>query len=160
MRRLAAAFVVLFASTVAAAAAPITYTAVLTGAAEDPPNVSLGTGTATVTIDIVAHTLDVSATFAGLSGITTASHIHCCTLLPGQGLAGVATETPTLIDFLSCACVRPQVARSAVATRDRAARRRREESMDERAGCEEGADCACSRHCAEGRKSQNLMRWP
>ena len=61
MRRLAAAFVVLFASTVAAAAAPITYTAVLTGAAEDPPNVSLGTGTATVTIDIVAHTLDVSA---------------------------------------------------------------------------------------------------
>jgi len=99
MRRLAAAFVVLFASTVAAAAAPITYTAVLTGAAEDPPNVSLGTGTATVTIDIVAHTLDVSATFAGLSGITTASHIHCCTLLPGQGLAGVATETPTFSLF-------------------------------------------------------------
>ena len=95
MRLIAGAFVVFLALTVGAAAAPITYTAVLSGAAEDPPNGSLGSGTATVTIDTVAHTLDVSADFADLTGLTTASHIHCCTAVPGAGNIGVATETPS-----------------------------------------------------------------
>jgi hypothetical protein len=99
MRTVVFALVVFLASTVAAAAAPITYTAVLSGAAEFPPNGSLGTGTATVTIDVVAHTLEVSATFADLTGLTTAAHIHCCTALPGEGLAIVATETPTFSLF-------------------------------------------------------------
>jgi len=100
MRLIAGAFVVFLALTVGAAAAPITYTAaVLSGAAEDPPNGSLGSGTATVTIDTVAHTLDVSADFANLTGVTTASHIHCCTAVAGAGLAGVATETPTFSLF-------------------------------------------------------------
>ena len=99
MGRIAGVLVMFLASTVAAAAAPITYTAVLSGAAEDPPNGSLGSGTATVTIDTVAHTLDVAADFADLTGITTASHIHCCTAVAGAGLAGVATETPTFSLF-------------------------------------------------------------
>jgi hypothetical protein len=99
MRRIAGAFVVFIASTVVATAAPITYTTVLSGAAEFPANGSLGTGTATVTIDTVAHTLDVSAAFADLTGTTTASHIHCCTALPNAGTAGVATETPTFSLF-------------------------------------------------------------
>ena len=99
MRLIAGAFVVFLAMTVGAAAAPITYTAVLSGAEEDPPVESAGFGTATVTIDTVAHTLDVSATFADLEGLTTASHIHCCTAVAGAGLAGVATETPTFSLF-------------------------------------------------------------
>jgi hypothetical protein len=99
MRRIAGAFVVFLASTAVAAAAPITYTAVLSGGAESPPNNSLGSGSATVTIDTVAHTLDVSADFADLTGLTTASHIHCCTAVAGAGNAGVATETPTFSLF-------------------------------------------------------------
>jgi len=99
MRRIAGAFVVFLASTAVAAAAPITYTTMLSGGAESPPNASLGSGFATVTIDTVAHTLDVSAVFADLTGLTTASHIHCCTAVAGAGLAGVATETPTFSLF-------------------------------------------------------------
>ena len=71
----------------------------LSGAAEAPPNGSLGTGTTTVTIDTVAHTLEISADFADLTGLTTAAHIHCCTAVPGAGLAGVATETPSFASF-------------------------------------------------------------
>ena len=99
MRSIAGAFVVFLASAVAAGAAPITYTAVLSGAAESPPNGSLGSGTTTVTIDTVAHTLEISADFADLTGLTTAAHIHCCTAVPNAGLAGVATETPSFASF-------------------------------------------------------------
>jgi hypothetical protein len=66
------------------------------------PDVSVttpGTGTAAVTIDTDAHTMAVAITFAGLLGTTTASHIHCCTSLPLQGLTGVATTTPTFAGF-------------------------------------------------------------
>src|SRR4051794_11620989 len=71
----------------------------LSGPAEAPPNSSLGTGEAIVTIDNVLHTMDVQVTFSGLTGTTTASHIHCCTLLPGTGTAGIATERPTFSTF-------------------------------------------------------------
>jgi hypothetical protein len=37
--------------------------------------------------------------FSGLTGTTTASHIHCCTVLPFTGTAGVATTTPTFAGF-------------------------------------------------------------
>jgi CHRD domain/PEP-CTERM motif len=77
----------------------VVYTTALSGAAESPANASAGTGTATVTIDTVAHTLLVGATFSGLSANTTASHIHCCTAVPGVGNVGVATETPTFALF-------------------------------------------------------------
>lgn len=76
-----------------------TYTITLSGPAESPPNVSPGTGSGSVSIDTVAQTMQVNVTFSGLTGTTTASHIHCCTAVPGTGTAGVATQTPTFIGF-------------------------------------------------------------
>ncbi len=80
-------------------AIPITFEAFLNGASEVPSNPSPGVGFALVSIDSVAHTLAVSATFSGLTGTTTASHIHCCTLTPLTGTAGVATQTPSFSLF-------------------------------------------------------------
>lgn len=79
-----------------ASAAPITFTTVL-GNFESPPTGSLGTGFATVTMDVVAHTMTISASFSGLTGTTTAAHIHCCVNPPGN--VGVATQTPTFAGF-------------------------------------------------------------
>ena len=75
------------------------YKATLNGASEAPPNVSPGFGTATVTFDFDAVTMRVETSFSGLLGNTTASHIHCCTAVPGTGTAGVATTTPTFPGF-------------------------------------------------------------
>lgn len=80
-------------------AAPVTYTASLDGPSESPPNASPGIGFATVIYDPVAHTLNVSASFSGLLGNTTAAHIHAPTALPLTGIAGVATQTPSFIGF-------------------------------------------------------------
>lgn len=81
-----------------AEAAPITYTATLSPLAENPPVAgSSGTGTATVTLDTAAHSLRVQATFSGLTGLTTAAHIHCCT--PPTGNAPVATQVPFFVGF-------------------------------------------------------------
>ena len=85
----------------AAWAAPITYSSNLSGLNEAPPNASAGTGLALVTIDTVAHTLSVDVSFSGLSGLVTASHIHCCTASPLTGTAGVATMVPTFLGFPS-----------------------------------------------------------
>ena len=82
-----------------AVAAPIIYTATLSGAAESPPNASPGTGSATVTVDPVANTLRVQLSFSGLLGTTTESHLHCCTTASGTGTAGVATQTPSFALF-------------------------------------------------------------
>lgn len=84
-----------------ASATPITYHAQLTGAAEDPPNVSPGVGNVVVTFDDAAHTLRVVADFSALSAPVTVAHIHCCTLHPGTGNAGVATTMPTFPGFPS-----------------------------------------------------------
>lgn len=58
-----------------------------------------GTGTMLITIDDVALTMRVQATFSGLSGLTTVSHIHATTAAPFTGNAGVATTTPTFVGF-------------------------------------------------------------
>jgi hypothetical protein len=87
----------LWAATVQAT--PITYQVALSGPAEAPPNASPGTGAAIIIVDAAAHTLSVDVTFSGLLANTTASHIHCCTLLPGTGAAGVATQVPTFTGF-------------------------------------------------------------
>ena len=65
-------------------AAPIIFTASLDGASENPPNAvdSLGTGLATVTYDDSVSTLRVQIGFTGLTGFTTAAHIHCCVATP------------------------------------------------------------------------------
>ena len=83
----------------AASASTLIFQAPLNGASEVPPTTSLATGFAMVMIDEVAQTLEVEVTFSGLQGMTTASHIHCCTTTPDVGNAGVATTTPTFTDF-------------------------------------------------------------
>ena len=82
-------------------AAPVVYTAALSGPAESPPNTSPGIGFASITIDAVAHTMIVDVTFSGLLGVTTNSHIHAPTLVALTGTAGVATTTPTFAGFPS-----------------------------------------------------------
>jgi hypothetical protein len=41
----------------------------------------------------------VDVTFSGLTGNTTASHIHAATAVAGTGTAGVATQTPYFTGF-------------------------------------------------------------
>jgi hypothetical protein len=89
----------LVALTTSARAGVIVYTADLNGPSESPANASPGTGTATVGIDVDAHTLDVQIDFSGLLGTTTASHIHGATAIPGVGTAAVATQTPSFVGF-------------------------------------------------------------
>jgi len=88
---------VCFASS--ASANVIMYSANLTGPNESPPNASPGTGFALITIDDVADTMRVQATFSDLLGTDTAAHIHCCTAIADTGTAGVATVTPTFTAF-------------------------------------------------------------
>lgn len=82
-------------------AALITYEAFLSGPNESPPNDSIGTGNALVSIDTDLDTMRVQATFSGLIGATTTSHIHAATDAPFTGTAGVATTTPTFPGFPS-----------------------------------------------------------
>jgi hypothetical protein len=84
-----------FAVACAAHAAPVTFQTTLSGAAESPPTPSAGTGLGAVVFDLSAHSLTVSESFSSLTSGTTASHIHCCTTLPGSGNAAVATMVPT-----------------------------------------------------------------
>ena len=51
-----------------------------------------------VTIDDSVDTMRVQTIFSGLLGTTTAAHIHCCFNVAGT-VAGVATQTPTFVDF-------------------------------------------------------------
>jgi hypothetical protein len=75
------------------------FQAALSGPAESPPNASPATGFADVQWDTVADTMHVNVTFSGLTGTTTASHIHAATASPGTGTAGVATTTPYFTGF-------------------------------------------------------------
>jgi hypothetical protein len=94
-------FVVLMAALMllpaAAYAIPTTFTAVLSGPNENPPNGSLGTGVATVVLDPAAHTIQINATFSGLGSNVTAAHIHCCIAPPAT--TGVATTVPAFPGF-------------------------------------------------------------
>ncbi|MES2774674.1 MAG: DUF4394 domain-containing protein [Bacteroidota bacterium] len=75
------------------------YSTVLSGAAEAPPNASPGTGTVVVTINVPMATMRVQANFTGLTGTTTAAHIHGPTAVAGTSTAGVATSTPNFTGF-------------------------------------------------------------
>jgi CHRD domain-containing protein/PEP-CTERM motif-containing protein len=75
------------------------YFAVLDGPSESPPNASPGTGFGTVDYDSILHTLHVNVSFSGLTGPSSASHIHAPTTVPLAGTAGVATTTPTFAGF-------------------------------------------------------------
>jgi hypothetical protein len=82
-----------------AGAAPVQYVVAMSGPNESPPNASPGTGSATVVIDAVAHTMSLNMSWTGLTGTTTACHIHAATAVPGVSTAGVATTTPYFAGF-------------------------------------------------------------
>ena len=82
----------------AAHAIPMTFIATLSGANELPnPVPSPGTGIATIVLDPTAQTLQVNATFSGLTSPDMAAHIHCCQ--PFGTNAGVATTVPAFPGF-------------------------------------------------------------
>lgn len=83
----------------AAHAHQLTFTALLNGANEAPANGSPATGTATFVLDLDLVTLNMVIDFQGLTGNTTAAHIHGITATPGTGTAGVMTTTPYFTGF-------------------------------------------------------------
>lgn len=73
----------------------------LSGANEVPPNASQGTGVAYFQLDTITNELTGHIEFSGLTGTTTAAHIHCCLATPfltGMNV-GVATLTPAFPGF-------------------------------------------------------------
>src|SRR3954470_7173371 len=77
----------------------VLYNVLLSGPNESPANASPGTGIGTVFYSSVTHSLQIQVTFSGLTGTTTASHIHAATPTPFSGTAGVATQTPTFANL-------------------------------------------------------------
>ena len=93
-------FMAPFFSLESAFAEPVTFIAKLSSDAQGQQNVSPGTGSATVVIDPMTHTLQISVIFAGLQSPTTAAHIHClCTEPPGTQATNAATQVPTFPGF-------------------------------------------------------------
>jgi len=88
---------ILMLSVSAAHAIPLTFTATLSGANENPPVASPGTGQAIVVLDPTANTLQINVTFSGLTSNTVAAHIHCCIAFPNN--TGVATTVPAFPGF-------------------------------------------------------------
>lgn len=84
-------------SLLTANAAVFDYSVTLDGPTEG--NASPGIGTADVRYDNVLHTLFIDVTFSGLTGTTTAAHIHAPTAVAGTGTAGVATTLPFFTGF-------------------------------------------------------------
>lgn len=78
-----------------AAEAATFFQTTLSGANENPPNATTGTGAALVTVDGTLMTIDIA--FQDMSNPTTIAHIHCCA--PPTANAGVATGVPTLPGF-------------------------------------------------------------
>jgi len=75
----------------------ITFGTVLSGANEVPPVSPAGSGTVSVVLDPTAKTLQILASFFGLTSNDTAAHIHCCQPLGTN--AGVATTIPAFAGF-------------------------------------------------------------
>jgi hypothetical protein len=100
MKSLLSAFVLAAAMMLSASpvsAIPITFVANLSGANEVPLIITPGTGLATVFLDPTAQTLQVNATFSGLTSNDVAAHIHCCAPLGTN--VGVATAVPAFPGF-------------------------------------------------------------
>jgi CHRD domain len=83
----------------AVSAQTVIYRAKMDGPSESPPNTSPGTGTVRAIFDASASTMRLIVNFSGLTGNTTVAHIHCCTVNPLLGTAGVATQTPSFTMF-------------------------------------------------------------
>jgi hypothetical protein len=86
-------------SLLSANAAIFQYEATLNGPSESPANSSPALGFGYVTFDSTANTLALDIAFGGLTGTTTAAHIHAATPSPFSGTAGVATTTPYFAGF-------------------------------------------------------------
>jgi hypothetical protein len=86
-------------SLMSARATVYVFDAFLSGPNESPANASPGIGFAEVDYNNLANTLEVQVLFVGLTGSTTASHIHAATASPFAGTAGVATTTPYFAGF-------------------------------------------------------------
>src|ERR1700720_3331973 len=102
MRYVALAFVAaaLMLPAPAARAIPMTFGGILSGANETPPNTSPGAGSVTVVLDPTAETIQILASFFGLTTNDTAAHIHCCQTTPGNpATVGVATTVPSFAGF-------------------------------------------------------------
>lgn len=99
LTKLVGTAVLLIGSATFAHATVTSYSTLLSGPAESPANASPGTGHASAIYDDVAHTLTVHVDFTGLTGTTSASHIHGPTAVAGVSTAGVATTTPTFAGF-------------------------------------------------------------
>jgi hypothetical protein len=104
MRYVSLALVLTAALTLAvptAHAIPMTFVANLTQANEVPPTGSPATGLATVILDPTAQTIQINATFSGLTSNDVMAHIHCCLASPfltGVNV-GVATTVPAFPGF-------------------------------------------------------------
>jgi hypothetical protein len=81
----------------AARAIPMTFGGILSAANEVPPNNSPGAGSVAVVLDPAAETIQIIASFFGLTTNDTAAHIHCCA--PLGTTAGVATTLPAFAGF-------------------------------------------------------------
>lgn len=88
----------LFATTMAQATIT-TYNVTMNGASESPANASPGVGSGTITLDDALFQMGMNFSFSGLSGNTTAAHIHAATAVAFAGTAGVATQTPYFVGF-------------------------------------------------------------
>lgn len=75
------------------------YDTVMSGPNESPANASPGTGIADFAYNDSVHTFFIDMSFSGLTGTTTASHIHAATAVPFTSTAGVATTTPYFAGF-------------------------------------------------------------
>ena len=98
-RHLALVLVLMVGLVAAALAAPVHYQVTLDGPSESPPVASAGTGVAAVDVDLATHTLFINLNFSGLTGTTTACHIHAPTAVALTGTASVATTTPYFVGF-------------------------------------------------------------
>jgi CHRD domain len=102
MRYVALAIVAaaLMLSAPAARAIPIAFGGILSGANETPPTNSPGGGSVTVVLDPTAETIQILASFFGLTTPDMAAHIHCCQTTPGNpATVGVATTVPAFAGF-------------------------------------------------------------
>lgn len=70
-------------------ATPISYTAILSGANENPANASTGSGVANFILN--GNLLTVNLTFTGISAPAAAAHIHCC--------APIGVNAPVVVPF-------------------------------------------------------------
>ena len=96
--RYALAPLFVIAATTASMGQIFVYEGTLSGLNESPPVASPGTGWGRVTMNTTNTTMRVEASFSGMVGTTTASHIHARNDSTTP-LGGVASQTPSFSGF-------------------------------------------------------------